>query len=368
MEFKTVKFAKTKRDDFGAVLNKRVRAYFKDNNISRHANVTMVIKTIVVFALYLVPYVVMLTGGFTSFWPVLGLWVIMALGMGGIGFSVMHDANHGAYSKHAWVNKLLSHSLDILGGSPINWQVQHNVLHHSFTNIPGMDEDIAPPTKKLLRFSPYEPRTKLQKYQHLYAWFFYGLMTFTWITSKDFRQTSRFSRMGLIKNRSIPRLVFFQVIAKILYYFFFLGLPIMLVDIPWWQTVLGFVTMHFLAGVVLGIVFQPAHVVPETEFPVAKDGAIENELAVHQLLTTADFAPRNKLLGWYVGGLNYQVEHHLFPDICHIHYPQLAKIVKQTAEEFGLPYHCQDTFGEALRKHAQMLKKLGNEDLNWSVN
>lgn len=366
MEFNSVKFAKSKKEDFGTVLNKRVREYFKVNNISRHANAKMIFKSVAVLALYLVPFIVMLTGGFTTFWPVFGLWVIMALGMGGVGFSLMHDANHGAYSKHDWVNKLLSHSLNILGGSPINWQIQHNVLHHSFTNIAGMDEDIAPPSKKLLRFSPHEPRSNMQRYQHLYAWFFYGLMTFTWITSKDFRQTARFNKMGLVKNKSIPKLVISQIFSKIIYYFIFLALPIMLVEIPWWQTLIGFLSMHYVAGVVLGIVFQPAHVVPEAGFPLPEDGSMENALAVHQLLTTTDFAPKSRLLSWYVGGLNFQVEHHLFPEICHIHYPAIAKIVKKTAAEFNLPYHYQETFWAALKKHGQMLKKLGRENLEWN--
>ncbi len=366
MDFESIKFAKSSKGDFGAVLNKRVRAYFKENNITRYANAKMIFKTIVVFTLYLGPLVWMLTGGFSNFWQVLGLWVIMAIGMGGVGFSVMHDANHGSYSKHAWVNKLLSHSLNILGGSPINWQIQHNVLHHSFTNIAGMDEDIAPPNKKLLRFSPHEPRSKMQKYQHFYAWFFYGFMTFMWITAKDFRQTTRFNKMGLVKNWNVAALLASQLLSKVVYYIIFLVLPLMFVDIPWWQTLIGFVVMHFIAGMILGAVFQPAHVVPEAEFPLPENGSMETESAIHQLMTTADFAPKNRLLGWYVGGLNFQVEHHLFPEVCHIHYPQIAKIVRATAEEFNIPYHCQDTYWEALKKHAQMLKKLGREDLYWN--
>lgn len=366
MDFNTVKFPKSKKEDFGSVLNKRVRAYFKENNISRYANGKMIFKSFAVMALYIGPLVIMLTAGWTTFWPIFGLWMVMALGMGGVGFSIMHDANHGSYSKHAWVNEILSHSLNILGGSPINWQIQHNVLHHSFTNIAGMDEDIAPPVKTILRFSPHEPRSKMQKYQHIYAWFFYGLMTFTWITSKDFKQTSRFNKMGLVKDRSIPKLVASQVLSKVIYYFIFLALPLMFVAIPWWQTVIGFLSMHFIAGMVLGAVFQPAHVVPEAKYPLPENGTMETETAIHQLLTTADFAPKNRLLGWYVGGLNFQVEHHLFPEVCHVHYPAIAKIVKTTAGEFNLPYHCQDTYWDALKKHAQMLKKLGREDLEWT--
>ena len=74
--------------------------------------------------------------------------------------------------------------------------------------------------------------------------------------------------------------------------------------------------------------------------------------------TTVDFAPRSRLLAWYLGGLNFQVEHHLFSRVCHIHYPALAPIVKQTAREHGLPYHHNGTFLQAVGSHARTLYRL----------
>jgi linoleoyl-CoA desaturase len=117
--------------------------------------------------------------------------------------------------------------------------------------------------------------------------------------------------------------------------------------------------MHLVAGFILSMIFQPAHVVKETTFPMPNlENEIENSWAVHELLTTANFARKNAVLNWYAGGLNFQVEHHLFPTICHIHYEALAPIVKETAEEFGLPYNEFETFSEAIKSHYDMLKRL----------
>ena len=115
-----------------------------------------------------------------------------------------------------------------------------------------------------------------------------------------------------------------------------------------------------MAGIILALVFQPAHVVMETEFPEPdNEGSLEDNWAIHQFKTTSNFAPNNKVLGWYMGGLNYQVEHHLFPTICHIHYPAISKIVKATAEEYGVPYYSQKTFASAVKSHFQLLMRLG---------
>jgi linoleoyl-CoA desaturase len=289
----------------------------------------------------------------------------MGIGISGIGLSIMHDANHGAYSSKAWVNSALGALLNMLGGNAMNWKIQHNMLHHTYTNIDGLDEDIAP--GKILRLSPHQPLNKIHRYQHIYGWFLYALMTVMWVTIKEFKQLIKwrgngyFEAQGSTFGKALITLIF----TKSIYFSYALVLPLVLTPTPWWLTLISFFVMHFIAGFILGIVFQPAHTVPDSEFPLPDDkGNMENTWAVHQMLTTSNFAPNNRLLSWFVGGLNYQVEHHLFTNICHIHYRELSKIVKATAEEFGLPYHSAPTFMEALRNHGALLKRLGrNQDL-----
>lgn len=365
MSLKTVRFTNTDQSqrEFISVLRQRVNDYFEQNNISKYANGAMVFKTIIMMSLYFVPLAVILTAGIESVWINLGLWAIMGFGMSGIGLSVMHDANHGAYSRIPFINKLVGSSMYLLGGNPANWRIQHNVLHHSFTNIDGLDEDISPVS--LLRFSPHKELKPMHKYQHIYAWPLYGLMTIMWSLTKDFKQALRYKKLDLTKTQGKTfRSHIIEVIAsKVVYYGLILGLPLYFSAASWWVILLGFLVMHLITGLVLTCVFQPAHVMPDMNYPLPDEkGSIENSFAIHELLTTSNFAPDNKLLSWYVGGLNFQIEHHLFPNICHVHYKKISKIVKETTEEFSLPYYSQPTFRKALSLHANMLWKLGNPE------
>ena len=362
MDYTNIRFDKNHNVEFYKTLQKRVRSYFKENNITRFGDWRMVVKTVFMLALYLVPFVLILTV-FESVWTVLLMWILMGIGMSGVGLSIMHDANHGAYSKNKNINRWIGHVLFLTGGSDAMWRIQHNVLHHTYTNVTGMDDDIDPGS--VMRFSPHEKRRKLHKYQHIYAWFLYGLMTIMWITVKDFKQLNRYHKMNLLETQgsTYARLMTTIIISKVLYYVAFLVLPLWLSPVSWYITVLGFIVMHYITGTVLGMIFQPAHVVPSANYPIPDDsGNIKADWAVSQLLNTANFAPKSGWFSWFVGGLNFQIEHHLFPNICHVHYKRISKIVKKTAEEYNLPYHSEKSWAQALVAHGKMLKKLGTED------
>lgn len=360
MQYKTIRFSRTNQIEFITDLKKQVKNYFDQNNISTYGNSQMVLKTIVMFSLYLVPYFLMVFGVVTNIWLVLGMWTIMGIGNTGIGLSIMHDANHGAYSKNKHVNKYLSYVMNLIGANSFIWKIQHNVLHHSFTNIEGMDEDIDP--GPLMRLSPHAPLLKAHKHQHIYGWFLYGLMTFLWLTTKDFKQLVRYKKLGLMKTqkRSFRSVLTEAIVSKVFYYAYALIIPLIFIQAPWYIILSGFFMMHFMTGLALGLIFQPAHVMPSADFPLPdKESSVENNWAVHQLFTTTNFAPKSKVFSWFVGGLNYQIEHHLFPNICHVHYKKISEIVKAKTEEYGLPYYSQETFYAAIREHAKMLKKLG---------
>jgi linoleoyl-CoA desaturase len=356
-----IRFGQSNRQFF-STLRSRVDEYFKTNKISKNANAKMVAKTVIMLSIYIIPFALMISNLIVfNAWMILGLYVVMGIGMAGVGFSIMHDANHGSYSRNPKVNKVLSFTMYMLGGSPLNWQIQHNVLHHTYTNISGKDEDIDAPIW-LLRFSPHSPHYKIQKYQHLYAWAFYSLITIMWSVTKDFNQVSRYNKMGLlkVKNTEYKKEITRLIIAKVLYYAIIFALPLIFTNAAWWVILLGYACMHLVCGLIISTVFQCAHVVPEMEFPVPdSNGNIEDDWAVHQLKTTANFARNNRILSWFVGGLNFQVEHHLFPTICHVHYKDISKIVKATANEFNIPYMEIKSFREAILLHAKELKMLG---------
>jgi len=337
----------------------RVRDYFHSNSIDRHGGKEVLIKTLFMGLLYLIPFVLIITGTISSVGGTLLCWVMMGLGMSGLGLVTMHDANHGSFSRYHWVNRLFGSSLYMLGGFPVCWKYQHNTLHHTYTNIEGHDEDIG--HGGFLRFSPHKPLKKIHKYQYIYAWFFYGLMTIAWITSKDFKQLFRWRRAGVtLSSRNYGYLFSKLIVSKILYYGIFLALPIMIMPLAWYWVVLGFILMHFTSGLILSAIFQTAHVVPSSEYPLPDDNnELSNNWAVHQLHTTSDFAPNSRIFSWFIGGLNYQVVHHLFPNVSHVHYRNLSRIIKETAAAHKLPYHVNRTFFGAVYQHALMLKALG---------
>ncbi len=362
-----VKFTGHNKSDkqFVATLRKNVNDYFKLNHISTRANAAMVIKTIAMVSMYVVPFVIILVVPMNAFLA-LGLSVLMGIGIAGVGMGVMHDACHGSYSKHQWVNTMLGGTLYLLGSNVLNWKIQHNVLHHTYTNISGLDEDIN--SKGPIRLAEYKPLKKHHRYQFIYAFVFYGLMTIAKLIN-DFTNLFYYNRMGLVKSQNVSLKMEFakMVLRKTIYLIIIFGLPIWLTDFTWYQILIGFFIMHWVASIILSFVFQLAHVVEGAEQPMPEDN-IDTEWHVHQLKTTADFARNNKLLGWYVGGLNFQIEHHLFPNICHIHYSKLAPIVEKTAKEFGIPYNLQASFFSAFSSHITRLKELGREPVIGPVN
>ncbi len=356
-----IRFLNLHQPEFFATLRKKVDNYFIENKIAKHGDYRMILKTSFMMSLYFIPYFLILTNMF-AVWQALCLVILMGLGKAGIGLSVMHDALHGSYSKKGWLNKFMGWSIYLLGGNAFTWKIQHNVLHHTYTNIFDHDEDIE--TKFILRLSPHAELKKYHKYQHFYAFFLYCLMTFS-LMVKDFIKVFRYNKQKLNANTNFRYEFSILILTKVLYLSFFLVLPFLVLDMAWWQILFGFVLMHFITGLILSVIFQLAHVIEETEHPdLDVNGTIENSWAIHQLYTTANFAKNNRVLSWYVGGLNYQVEHHLFPNICHVHYRKISEIVKNTALEFGLPYNEQPTFRSAVSSHVKALKHLGKYKAN----
>lgn len=353
------KFSHQVDSDFFKNLHKRVNAYFVVKGKSTYGDWRLILKTIIMLLLFLGPFIIMLSGAVTGVWGFLLLWVIMGFGIAGIGVNTMHDANHGVFSRHKGFNKLVSLVMNIMGGDAAIWRLQHNVLHHSFTNIHGADEDIIGPP--LLRFSPHDRKKGIHGYQHIYAWFLYGLMTLIKVAYTDFKRAVRYRKMNLIKTRKEFTLRLLKIGGGKLFYFgYMLLLPMLFVPFSPWIVLAGFLVMHLVTGFVLSIIFQTAHVMPSSEFPLPDgEGRMQNNWAVHQMLTTTNFSPKSRIFSWFIGGLNYQIEHHLFANISHVHYRDISRIVAETAREFGIPYHCQKNFAYALHNHGKMLYQLG---------
>ena len=302
----------------------------------------MVTKTIFMITLFFMPLVILSSGLLDTPVVLFLLYVISGFGMAGIGMSVMHDAIHGSYSKNKKINTFLGYSFNLIGGSAVIWKIQHNILHHTYTNIDEADDDLNAPF--FLRFSPHAKHYWVHQFQHIYIWFFYSISTISWITSKDFVRLKRYKNMGFFdKKNEYEKTLAAMITWKLLYYSYALILPMIMLPFSWGMILVAFLCMHFVTGFLVSIIFQIAHIMPSTDFPLPNNNGEMNECWYgHQLATTTNFSPNSRLLYWLIGGLNYQVEHHVLPDVCHVHYKDISKIVATTAEEFGMKYLCNE--------------------------
>lgn len=359
MTFNKKKFFNTGKENFYVELTRRVNAYFQQQDKSKHANAGMIVKTAFMFGLFFIPFIILFTGIIESSPGIFALWGIMGIGMSGIGLSIMHDANHGSYSSNRKVNRYLGYSMNLIGANAEIWKLQHNMLHHVYTNIHGVDDDIDTPP--FLRFSPYNKRKFIHRFQFLYVWFFYALSTLSWVTTKEFLQAFKYKRIGLIREgEKFISFLTQLTLWKIFYYAYIIVIPLLFMPIANWQVFVGFVIMHAIAGLVLSLIFQTAHVMPVCEYRlVDHDTPIEEDWAVYEMKTTNNYAPNSRIFTWFVGGLNFQIEHHLFPQVCHVHYKSISKIVASTAREFGIEYNSQKNFAQAVWLHIKMLYRLG---------
>lgn len=340
--------------DFHKELKARVFKYFEENKKRVTGNFSLHFKAVLLWSLYIAGYFHLLFSAAPGW-----VKIIECLIMGGltaaIGFNVMHDGGHGSFSRHKFVNKLAAYSVNILGASAFMWHTKHNIVHHTYTNVDGVDDDIQIP---LVRTCTTQKKYSIHKYQHIYIWVLYSLLMITWLFYTDYRKyfTRRVGSVAIQKISPLTHIAFWA--AKLGYAAIMIFLPIYMVGFKAW--LIGFIIIILTAGFVLSIVFQLAHAVQETDFPMPDTAnKINSEWALHQINTTANFATKNKLISWLVGGLNFQVEHHLFPKISHVHYPAISKIIKSTCQEFGVKYHEFAHMRNAIASHFRYIKKMG---------
>ena len=348
-----------KNPRFYKSLQKEVEAYFRLKNLKPTGNIELYFKAFLFISFAFTSYIFLLFGNYNAGIGIV-LCIIMGLTLAGIAMNVMHDACHGSFSQRKWINTLTGLTMNALGSNAFLWKIKHNIIHHTYTNIATVDSDIE--NWPLLRQTPVQKCLRIHRYQHLYMFLLYAVTTLHWMLIFDFEKyfTRRFAST-MVRNISLTEHVLFWL-SKILYVTFYIAIPITLLG--WQAWLIGFLIVHTSMGVVLTTIFQLAHLVEKTTIENGESQKlIDREWAIHELMTTADFATGNKVLNWYLGGLNFQVEHHLFPRISHIHYPALNSIVKRECSRFGISYHCYDTLREAIFSHVRLMKKLGQNNV-----
>jgi len=344
---------------FYDTVKQRVEEYFTKNNIEQTGNFWLYLKALTLVPAAVILYVFLLTA---NYHPLVGILLSGLFGfvLASIGFNIMHDACHGSYSSKKWINYMMGLSLNCLGGNSFIWKQKHNVVHHTYTNVDGIDDDIA--KMPVIRHCSSQKWMPAHKYQHIYSVLVYGLSSFLWIFLMDFvKYFSKKIYQTKLNNLSTQEHVIFWV-SKVLYAVFYIAIPIYFVGVlPW---LCGFFAMHFVKGFTLAMVFQLAHVVEDTHFVDATENnlKINEEWAIHQVHTTANFATHNKIINWFVGGLNFQIEHHLFPRVSHVHYPAISRLVENSCNEFGIRYVNYPTMSAAVASHFRFMKYLGNSE------
>jgi linoleoyl-CoA desaturase len=348
------KFAATR--SFHTELRTRINQYFDESGKRMTGDFRIVLKAVI-----LISAMVALYTHLVFFTPAIG-WalaecVLLGCVISAIGFNVMHDGAHGSFSNYPWLNTVASFTLNVLGGSSYMWNAKHNLIHHTYTNIDGHDDDID--IRPFMRMTPEQPRYRLHRFQHLYFWFLYCMLYISWIFVMDYQKyfSRQIGAAALKPMTTNDHLVFwgFKALNLVLY----VALPIYMLGFLPWLT--GFLVSTAVAGFVLSIVFQLAHTVEQAAFPIPHPvtSKLEDEWAVHQVRTTANFAINNPVVSWLVGGLNFQIEHHLFPKISHVHYPAISKIVQQVCEEFNVKYNNYARTRTAVVSHVAFLRQMG---------
>ncbi len=352
-----LKFSKS--DRFIRELRKRVEAYFEQTGRRKRDCPTMYFKTATIMAWFVAAYVLLMF--FVHSWWLVGpLAIVLGLALAAIGFNIQHDGGHKGYSERKWVNRMMALTLDLIGGSSYLWDWKHNAIHHTYTNINGHDDDID--VGFLGRLAPDQKRYWFHRLQGIYLWILYGFLAIKWHLYDDFYNIA----VGHIGGHKIPRpkgkdLAVF-IGGKM--FFFSMAFVVPMLLHPVLAVLAVYAIASFVSGVVLSVVFQLAHVVEEADFPVPAEGAtggqlIDNEWAIHQVQTTVDFARNNPVLRWFLGGLNFQIEHHLFSRICHVNYLAVSKVVEDVCKEFGVRYAAHKGFWSAVASHYRFLVAMG---------
>lgn len=344
---------------FHKELKKRIGEYFKNKGRATTGNFKLYFKAVLLVVSLLAVYTHLVFFTPPTVWAVLEC-ILLGCITAAIGFNIMHDGAHGSFSRYKWINSMASNFANFLGASQYMWKMKHNVIHHTYTNIHGVDDDIE--ARPLLRLCDEQTRYKIHKYQHFYFWAAYSLLYIFWVFVTDYKKYFS-GKIGAtpLRKMTLKEHIFFWF-YKLAHAFIFVALPIYMVGFTPW--LIGFLCMGLVTGFVLSIVFQLAHTVEHTHFPLPNDatGKMEDEWAIHQIKTTANFATRNKVVSWLVGGLNFQIEHHLFPKISHVHYPAISRIIKKACEEYGIRYIEYSKVRYAVASHVAYLRQLGRSN------
>lgn len=354
---KQITFKDEPVNGFYSTLKERVENYFEQNKLSRFATPLSIVKSIVFFMTFVGLYILILNSANSPLWLFFLYWFLLGMFVLFTAMSIIHDASHQVYSKHKWINEILLRFMNLVGADGYIYRYKHNIAHHPFTNIPGVDIDLE--QSSVVKVTPYTETKKSHRYQHWYMRLIYPIyFTVFWLLFRDFKYYN-LEYIGTTKPRHPARHKAFLIFSKAFYFFYLLVIPALVLPHPFWTILIGFLLLHLGSGVVAMFALLSNHVVEDSVFVQPdENGYIDCSWGEHQLRTTDDFSPDSAIISFMFSGLNLHTAHHLFPNYCHhAHLPAVTKILRETASEFGLRYRYRSTTG-GLSSHFRLLKKL----------
>src|SRR5262249_5601159 len=332
-------------------------AYLASAHKSPRAGWVLLVKALILVSLVVGSYAAILVIG--KGWILIPLGVVFAVSALLLAINVGHDASHDAVFKSRLLNFILHRACFLLTG--INgylWRMRHLNSHHLFPNVNGSDTDID--ENPVMRLSPNQPWRWHFQFQHIYGPFMYlfAASHTTWWGDFVYLSKKNLANMTDIKHPWYEYILFF--LSKLAYVAIVLVIPMLVLEIPWWQVVLGYLFVKCVASLLFVFLLIGTHFSDLADFPVPdeKTGSVGRTWAEHNMATACDWSPHSLLAHFISGGVNAHASHHLFPDVCHTHYPAIAKLIERSAQEFGVPYNRVSMWG-MVRSHFLFLYQLG---------
>jgi linoleoyl-CoA desaturase len=353
----TIRFRQESADPFYSVLKRRVDDYFRRTGKSHLADRLFWLKAALFGGLTALSYVLILWCPFPT-WVLIPLAAVYGVSTLLLSINLAHDGAHRSIVRTWWINDAVQFiCFTLVGVNAYLWQMRHTKSHHIFPNVNGCDIDID--ENPFIRLSPNQPWRWHFQFQHWYAAPAYVFVALYTILISDFVYLFKRRLANMTDIHHPPHQYVLFILSKVLYFGITLALPMWLLPVPWWQVLIGYLVLTASASLVFVFLLIGTHFSEAAAFPSTDAGGnLPYSWAEHNLLTACDWSPTSFWAHFFVGGVNAHAAHHLFPKVCHTHYRAIARIIIETADEFGLEYHRTDLIG-IVRSHFQFLKKMG---------
>lgn len=344
-------------DNFFAELKAGVEEYFVVNDLSFRANNKMLVKIALMFLLFLAANISIYIFDHSiislfALYAFIGGWSVL------LGLNIGHDAAHNAIFKKRKHNEILLFIFEIVGTNAYNWKNRHLGAHHVFPNIMDHDSDIQ--QTNFVKIFPKDDHKKYHAFQHIYMPFLYLFYIFRWVIYRDFKDANS-KKIGAFNNSGYPKKEILKMIFfKLFYISYMIVLPSLFLPFHFLTIISAFFILTVAGSLVITMVLLSTHVGEDANFPEPdENGFLPHSWSYHQVITAADFGTNSRAMNHLFGGFNHHVIHHLFPHICHIHYPSLTPILKEKAAKYNLPYRHKKYLLAAMLSHFKLLFRNG---------